>query len=60
MRWPATDRCFGLHSPTAAFGDLIQISHQSLRAFRPVDPLTGPNPAESAPNQPVSAIRPVT
>jgi hypothetical protein len=43
-------------SPTAAFGDLIQISRQGLQTFWSVDPLTGPHPAESSPNQPVSMI----
>jgi hypothetical protein len=56
----AMGRCFGPPSPTAAFGDLIQISRQGVHTLRPVEPLAGPNPAESSPNQPGFAVRSAT
>jgi hypothetical protein len=47
-------------------GPSVTMSHarpavrKHLQTVRPVDPLTGPNPAESSPNQPVSAVQPAT
>jgi Type I restriction enzyme R protein N terminus (HSDR_N) len=57
MPSPVTGRCFSPPSPAAALGGLIQ-SPVRPPTFRPVDQLTGPNPAELSPNQPVFEDRP--
>lgn len=54
-------RQFRLQPPACGgtLGDLIQNLPAERPTFRPVDPLTGPNPPESDPNRPVSEDRPV-